>query len=774
MLLSIRAPQTNTRGPRYMEKALAAIHEADVGRRTITLIYGREQHQIGLYLEVPGDLGQEITDLLSAKYPNCQIEPALDVLEPPAGWSCYSAELRLEPELFPILRHVQYEDLLNGTFEDPIDAILKSIRPEEATWSRVEIAITPASRHRSRLARKAVWRLDRPFFRSHPRVARFYARHLLSRMSWPLATLVGLAAFSRGPALARPLDASSGRFHEREEDVHAAGDKVGWHLFQARVRLVVFVPAGDRHVARAKLRSLRGALGSFTRSRLSSFRMSRVQRGKLRRLDPRRGFLLSHEELATLFHPPTENVSIENVQTTTYRELPPPALLGSGTGDGEVVLGRMQYRGDDRLFGIAAEDRRRHCYIVGKTGMGKTTLLENMIRSDIAAEHGVALIDPHGDLFEEILDGIPSARTNDVVVMDPADPEYALSFNPLCCSDPEKRDQVASGVVSAFKKIYDSWGPRLEDTLRNAVYLAIEHRGTFHTVLRILSDEAFRLRLTSHIEDPIARHFWEGEFERWNDRYRTEATAAILNKLRPFLMSRRIRAIIAQGGRSLDLRRVMDEGKVLLVNLSKGRIGEDNSNLLGALLVTSLQQAAMSRADIAEAKRLDFYVYIDEFQNFSTGSFATILSEARKYRLAMTLSHQYLEQLDEKTADAVFGNVGSIISFQVGSSDARSLASQLSKYEGQIAPEDLANLPKYHAYIRLLQDGMPLPPFSMKTLPPRMIEEKRGAIVRRVSNARHAKSRDAVLSRLERDSSQQPNRGFAAQTAVSRQQISIA
>ena len=333
---------------------------------------------------------------------------------------------------------------------------------------------------------------------------------------------------------------------------------------------------------------------------------------------------------------------------------------------------------------------------------------------------------------------IPRHRTNDVILFDAASRDQVVGFNPLACRDATRIDQVTSGVVSALKKLYDSWGPRLEDTLRNAVFATIERGGNLLSVMQLLGEKNYRERTVPLIRDPIVRSFWVHEFASWSDNYRTEAVAAIQNKLRPFLTSTTIRAIVSQPGRSLDLREVMDNGQVLIVNLSKGRLGEDNSTLLGALLVTSIQQAAMTRADIPEADRRDFSLYVDEFQNFTTGSFASVLSEARKYRLSLIVAHQYLTQLDEPTADAVFGNVGSMIAFQVGSDDAERLAAQMSKHPGQLTPENLTGLPKYTAYTRLLIDGMPSSPFSMMTLPPSNVEadSKRAEIIRRVMSRR--------------------------------------
>ena len=389
--------------------------------------------------------------------------------------------------------------------------------------------------------------------------------------------------------------------------------------------------------------------------------------------------------------------------STTFRRVGYDSIHGAGSSarkvplgkrGGAITVGRIRFRDDRRLIGLAQEDRRRHLYIVGKTGMGKSTLLQNMIVDDMRGGRGLCLIDPHGDLASNITTMIPKHRKNDVIVFDAADRQRVVPFNPLACRNPDLIDQVTSGVVSAFKKLHDSWGPRLEDTLRNAVFATVEQGGNLVSLLRLLAEPGYRDQVTCRINDEIVRSFWLHEFASWDDRYRTEAVAAIQNKIRPFLTSRTLRAIVSHEHRSIDLRDIMDRGRILIVNLSKGRVGEDNATLLGAFLVTAIQQAALTRADIPEDQRRDFILYVDEFQNFTTGSFATILSEARKYRLSLVIAHQYLKQLDEPTANAVFGNVGSMISFQVGSDDAESLAQQLSKHADQVRPTDLTNLPK--------------------------------------------------------------------------------
>jgi hypothetical protein len=641
--------------------------------------------------------------------------------------------VELIPELFPILRHAQFEDLLNHNFADPVSGLLRAIRPDGDMECRIEITIRPASRHRCHGAREAVKLLDREFFRRHHRLAAFYARRITRRRGWLLAWLLGLVARTTPVPNHTSLDTSTSRLHEREEDLQAAADKLGGHLFDVGLRLIAVAPSDQRQAVIERLRTMAASLGAFTRSRLATFRSASVRRGESESLRQHR-FLLSHEELATLWHPPTAAAQAERMQASEFLELEAPAEFHSEREEGSVVIGQVRFREDRRLVVLGAEDRRRHVYIVGKTGMGKTTLIQNMLVADMQAGRGVCLVDPHGDLADALTALVPRYRTNDVILFDAGNRDHVIGFNPLACPDASRIDQVTSGVVSALKKLYDSWGPRLEDTLRNAVFAIVERGGNLLSVMQLLGEKTYREQVVPTICDPIVRSFWMHEFASWSDNYRTEAVAAIQNKLRPFVVNGTIRAIVTHPAPALDFRRIMDEGKVLIVNLSKGRLGEDNSTLLGALLVTSIQQAAMTRADIPEAQRRDFSLYVDEFQNFTTGSFASVLSEARKFRLSLIVAHQYLSQLNEQTADAVFGNVGSIIAFQVGSDDAQKLAEQLGKYPGQIAPENLTGLPKYTAYARLLIDGMPSNPFSIRTLPPTTdsVDPARAEIVRRV------------------------------------------
>jgi CxxC-x17-CxxC domain-containing protein len=416
-----------------------------------------------------------------------------------------------------------------------------------------------------------------------------------------------------------------------------------------------------------------------------------------------------------------------------------------------TFFAKTNFRNQETAFGIKTDDRRRHIYIIGKTGMGKTNLMENLVVQDIANGHGVAYVDPHGDTAEKLIKSIPSSRINDVIYFNPADQDYPIAFNVMEKVDPAYRHLVASGLVGVFKKIWaDSWGPRLEYILRNAILGLLEYPGaTLLGVTRILVDKKYRERVIEKITDPVVKSFWVDEFSKWNDRILQEVISPIQNKVGQFLSSSLIRNIVGQTKSSFDIREIMDNKKILILNLSKGRIGEDNSALIGAMMITKIQLAAMARVDTPEEERKDFYLHVDEFQNFATESFANILSEARKYRLNLTLANQYITQIEEEVRDAIFGNAGTLVSFRVGAVDAEFM-------ENEFAPiftmNDLVNLPKFNVYLKLMIDGIAGDAFSAITLPPIELagtlanEEK----VIRVSRERYASSRAEVEEKINR------------------------
>ncbi len=366
------------------------------------------------------------------------------------------------------------------------------------------------------------------------------------------------------------------------------------------------------------------------------------------------------------------------------------------------------------------------------------------------------MIDPHGDLAEEVVAGIPSHRTNDVVYFDPADSSFPIGLNPLDCSASASRHLTAVAITGVVQKVYGidpSNAPRLLDILRNATLALIDVPGTtLLSLTQFLGNPAYRETILNRVHDPFVRDYWQHEFGKWKVSDQTFAVASVQNKIRPFVIDPLLRSILGQARNRLNLREIMDDGRILIVNLSKGKIGEDNSALLGSLIVSQLQMAAMSRADISEEKRRDFFAYVDEFQNFATASFATILSEARKYRLSLTISNQYCDQLDEAIRHAVFGNVGSLIAFQVGARDAEVLAEE---FGGLMTPADLMALPQYTAYTRLLIDGMPSRPFSLRTLAPlHGGDQTRLPIIRNTSRHRYG--------RLARDVEREIERSFSA------------
>ena len=416
-----------------------------------------------------------------------------------------------------------------------------------------------------------------------------------------------------------------------------------------------------------------------------------------------------------------------------------------------TLFGETTYRNEMRRFGIKTDDRRRHMYLIGKTGMGKSTVLENMIIDDINAGHGVAVTDPHGDLAEKIIDYIPSHRINDVIYFNPGDINHPVAFNIIEKVDPHFRHLVASGLLGVFKKLWaDSWGPRLEYTLRNAILAVLDYPdATLLAVIRMLSDKDFRKKVVANIQDPVVKSFWVKEFASYTDKFASEAVAPIQNKVGQFLSASLIRNIVGQVKSSLNIRDIMDNKKILIMNLSKGLIGEDNMQLLGAMMITKIQLAAMSRVDTPESERNDFYLYVDEFQNFATESFANILSEARKYRLNLVMAHQYIEQLDEKVRDAVFGNVGSFIVFRVGAQDAESL---VPEFTPTFDEQDIVNIPKYEFYCKLMIDGISSDPFSAKGLPPKTIEEKtlQTEKIINASREKHATHRHIIEEKIQK------------------------
>jgi hypothetical protein len=380
-------------------------------------------------------------------------------------------------------------------------------------------------------------------------------------------------------------------------------------------------------------------------------------------------------------------------------------------------IGRINFRTDTRTFGIKRDDRFSHIYVIGKTGTGKSTLLESMALQDAAQGNGFALIDPHGDLVERVAARIPSSRQHDTIYFDAAAPDQQWGYNPLRRVGPQYVPLAASGLMEAFKKMWpEAWGVRMEHILRNVLMALLEQpAATMHDILRVFSDSKFRKEIARSLQNEPVRRFLEQEFERFSFGYRADGVAPIQNKVGAFLADPRLNRILSAPKKELHLRRIMDEGKILLINLAKGRIGEDSSELLGGLLVTTIGLATYTRAELDPTERRDFFVYIDEFQSFTTLALANMLSELRKYRVGFTIAHQYLHQLTPDIRHAVLGNAGTIISFRLGAQDASLIARE---FQARFEEIDLVQLENHHICLKLMIDSMPSKPFSAVTLKP--------------------------------------------------------
>lgn len=520
--------------------------------------------------------------------------------------------------------------------------------------------------------------------------------------------------------------------------------KISQTGFHTALRIVAVAPDVER--ARSLLHSVGGSFGVYSLGEGNGLGIAEPafwQKTKLDKAFMERSAALAPRlqvlgaaELASLWHPPGLALSmIKNISWGGGLMGEAPENLPVATGNEEEqklinFFGRTEYKNKTATFGIKKEDRRKHMYIIGKTGTGKSTMIANMAINDMRNGEGLAVIDPHGDLCDVLLDYIPSFRINDVAYLDPSDIAHPFHLNPLEIKNEQYRELISSGIVSIFHKLYHfSWGPRLEYILRNAI-LTLLHvpQSTLLQVPELLTNENYRARVVDKMSDQVLKNFWLNEFAKMSPQMRSEAVSPILNKVGQFLSSQTIRNIVGHSTSTIDLEEMMNEGKIVLVNLSQGKLGEDNSALLGAMMITKMQLAAMNRVYLEESKRRDFYLYVDEFQNFATTSFIKILSEARKYRLNLTLANQYIGQIDEDVQKAIFGNTGSLASFSVGASDARSLAKEFgAKYK----EEELVGLGNYQIVLKLSIDNYTSSPFSATTLPlPKSRNQNRDKVVR--------------------------------------------
>ncbi|MBO7699163.1 type IV secretory system conjugative DNA transfer family protein, partial [Candidatus Saccharibacteria bacterium] len=533
-------------------------------------------------------------------------------------------------------------------------------------------------------------------------------------------------------ALFRPPESGAGgepvkvELSERAKTQIAKAEEKATKLgFEVKIRLVYL--GDDQMDAKLNMQALVGTFKQYNSTNLNGFKVSggTFDKGALDAYEKRaftnRGFILNISELASVYHLPHTSVETPNIVWATSKTAEPPAQLplitGNPTTDEQIsAFGLTNFRGINHQFGMLRRDRSRHVYIIGQTGAGKSGMLELFALSDIFYDQGYCIIDPHGEFAINNLRFVPEKRIKDVVYFNPADSEHPVAFNPLELSDPSRKPNVTSEVIGVLKRMFgDSWGPRLEHILRYTLLALLDRpETTLLDISRMLTDKDFRKETLDYCKDVTVLQFWKHEFGQWNEKQVNESIAPVLNKVGAFTANPIIRNIIGQPKSSFDVRRIMDEGKILVVNLSKGLIGEDNAGILGAFLVTKVQLAAMSRSDIPNvADRRPFYLYVDEFQNFATDSFAVILSEARKYGLNLTVANQYISQMTDTVRDAVFGNVGTTISFRVSADDAPLLVKQ---FEPTFEAQDLLQMSNRNFVISMIINGEKVPAFSATTL----------------------------------------------------------
>lgn len=527
-------------------------------------------------------------------------------------------------------------------------------------------------------------------------------------------------------------------------DKNVIDEKISYPGFKATVRLAANT--------KKTLRELSSSFGVFARADGNSFSTKSpaiIRKGAAtKNLFERKVVddqILNIEELATIWHLPSEKIKTTSIVwgTSVLSEAPDNLPVATDKSEEEKqeinFFAKTLFKNRETIFGIKDDDRRRHIWTIGKTGTGKTTLIANMAIDDLKKDRGIAVIDPHGDLTEEILlDYIPSHRINDTIFFNPADRDWPIIINPLEVQTKEEAELVVSGIVSIFQKIFGhSWGPRLEYILRNSLLTLAEiEDSTLADVLKLLTNKKYRGDIVGKIKDETLKSFWKDEFDKMPGRLQKEAISPIQNKVGQFVQSPLIRRIIGKPKSSISMDEIMNEGKILIVNLSQGRVGEDNASLLGAMIITKIQLAAMRRVDMPEEKRKDFYLYVDEFQNFATNSFIKILSEARKYRLDLMLANQYMAQIPEDVQKAILGNAGTIISFGVGAEDAHILHKEFAEV---FSENDLVNLSNHQVALKLMIDGHASRPFLAHTLPLPVSRNQNRPKVIRVSRERHGK-----------------------------------
>ncbi|MFA5954408.1 MAG: type IV secretory system conjugative DNA transfer family protein [Patescibacteria group bacterium] len=725
-------------------------------------LWGRRDHlaleivatkgEILFYVVVPRQMQRFIEQHIHAQYPAAHVEESADYnIFLPHGVSRGAVLHFSRSYIFPIRTYKEIDT-------DPLLAVTNALSRLGTNGAAVQIVIRSAKRGWHRYGQRTASLMHQG--------KSFKEAYLAGHGSWYVRMAVHImrALYPAPKKDNRDDDIYSQKQHSRhqlsaleQEMAKRVEEKTSKAGLDANIRVVVSTPrAVDSDRALDNILNAFNQFGMYQYGNRFVPSRPRSQQTLLRRFIyrdfvKRNAVLLNAEELASIFHFPLIGTETPNIRWLRSKKAAAPTVLP----DEGVVLGVNKYRGEERLIRFATADRRRHCYIIGTTGSGKSVLMSEMVKQDIAAGRGVCVIDPHGSTVEDILECIPSSRANDVIYFDPADVERPMGLNMLDATTPAEMDFATQEMIAIFYKLVTDpsmIGPMFEHNMRNAMLTLMSDReqpGTLVEIPRIFTDTEFQRFKVKKVNDPIVRAFWEQEMAKTSDFHKSEMLGYLISKVGRFIENSMMRNIIGQSKSAFNLRQVMDEGKILLVNLSKGKIGDINANLLGLILVSKIQMAALSRADSREDSYKDFYLYIDEFQNFITDSIATILSEARKYKLNLIMAHQYIGQLvqgqDTKIRDAVLGNIGSIIAFRVGVEDTEMLAKE---FEPVFTEYDLINIDRFHAYVRLLINNSVTRPFDIDTFPPTVGDPARAAILKQASRMRYGRDRREVEAEI--------------------------
>ncbi|MDQ3064972.1 MAG: type IV secretion system DNA-binding domain-containing protein, partial [bacterium] len=714
VLLLLEIPRANDKKELAAEQMLASLHGILRSKREIRSDGGIQDHislemvargqRIRFYIWTPKHLQPFVEGQIYAQYPTVQIhEQDEDYASKKLNQDViYTSELVLtDHETIPIKTFPSFE-------VDPLAAITATLakldEPDEEAWIQILARPIPDDWHKR--GSKMIKRINAG--------GGLLAGSGVALMGQALGALVKPPEPSSGSGPAELSERDKSRIRAIEEK----GTKLG---YQVKIRIVY---AGSKeNLAKLRMQAIQGAFKQFNTTNLNGFQGKgpSFSTDKLAEYQARffidSGYILNIEELASLFHLPHTSVETPNIVWATTKTAEPPSnipVVSSGNERELSLFGVTNFRGSNTIFGANRSDRGRHIYVIGQTGTGKTGLLELLTMSDIFYDEGFCVIDPHGDYAQNMLRFIPKRRLKDVIYFNPSDTAYPIGFNPLEVTDPSLKNHISSELVGVLKRMFESWGPRLEYILRYTILALLDYpNATMLDITRMLTEKQFRNDVIKYIKDPVVRTFWTTEFASWNDKFAAEAVAPVLNKVGAFVANPMIRNIVGQTKSTFNIRTHMDEGKILIVNLSRGLVGEDNAAILGALMVTKIQLAAMSRANVPMDQRRPFYLYVDEFQNFATDSFAVILSEARKYGLNLTVANQYVSQMEPVVRDAVFGNVGSMVCFRVGADDGAFLSKY---YAPQFEPTDIMQLHNRNFVATMTINGEKSPPFSGSTL----------------------------------------------------------